>query len=265
VALSLQATESTMVYASASKGFRSGGAQANFPGCTLPSLSVDAITHIRSDTLWTYELGAKVQLPGVLISAAAYDIQWKDLQQQVALLCGFYAQVNGNKARINGAELEATGRLAPGLNFRLGLGYEDTKISDPGNLMLFGVNPGSRVAGVPAFTASVGAVYTHPLSANLDGFVSADYSYQGNAVSLLVGGGGSEATRPGFSLVNLRFGVDRGPNELSLNIRNLFNAKPNLGDIGYVGYAQLNALGGLIPQAATLQPVTATLQYTRSF
>jgi iron complex outermembrane recepter protein len=265
VALSLQATESTMVYASASKGFRSGGAQANFPGCTLPSLSVDAITHIRSDTLWTYELGTKVQLPGVLISAAAYDIQWKDLQQQVALLCGFYAQVNGNKARINGAELEATGRLAPGLNFRLGLGYEDTNINDPGSLGLFGVNPGTRVAGVPAFTASVGAVYTHSLSASLDGFVSADYGYQGNAVSLLVGGGGSEATRPGFSLVNLRFGVDRGPNELSLNIRNLFNAKPNLGDIGYVGYAQLNALGGLIPQAATLQPLTATIQYTRSF
>jgi iron complex outermembrane receptor protein len=265
VALSLQATDSTMVYASASKGFRSGGAQANFPGCTLPNLSVDAITHISSDTLWTYELGTKVQLPAVLISAAAYNIEWSNLQQQVALLCGFYAQVNGSKARINGGEIEATGRLAPGLQFRLGLGYEDTDITAPGNLALFGVLPGTRVAGVPAFTASVGGVYTHALSAAMDGFVSADYSYQGNAVSLLVGGGGSEATRPGFSLVNLRFGIDRGPSELSLNIHNLFNAKPNLGDIGYVGYAQLNAAGGVIPQAATLQPLTATLQYTRSF
>ncbi len=265
VALSVQATDSTMVYASASKGFRSGGAQANFPGCTLPNLSVDAITHISSDTLWTYELGTKVQLPAVLISAAAYNIEWSNLQQQVALLCGFYAQVNGSKARINGGEIEATGHLAPGLQFRLGLGYEDTDITAPGNLALFGVLPGTRVAGVPAFTASVGGVYTHALSAAMDGFVSADYSYQGNAVSLLVGGGGSEATRPGFSLVNLRFGVDRGPSELSLNIHNLFNAKPNLGDIGYVGYAQLNAAGGVIPQAATLQPLTATIQYTRSF
>ena len=34
VALQLQATDSTMVYASASKGFRAGGAQANFPGCS---------------------------------------------------------------------------------------------------------------------------------------------------------------------------------------------------------------------------------------
>jgi outer membrane receptor protein involved in Fe transport len=265
VALSVQATDSTMVYASASKGFRSGGAQANFPGCTLPNLSVDAITHISSDTLWTYELGTKVQLPAVLISAAAYNIEWSNLQQQVALLCGFYAQVNGSKARINGGEIEATGHLAPGLQFRLGLGYEDTDITAPGNLALFGVLPGTRVAGVPAFTASVGGVYTHALSADMDGFVSADYSYQGNAVSLLVGGGGSEATRPGFSLVNLRFGIDRGPSELSLNIHNLFNAKPNLGDIGYVGYAQLNAAGGVIPQAATLQPLTATIQYTRSF
>jgi outer membrane receptor protein involved in Fe transport len=265
VALSVQATGSTMVYVSASKGFRSGGAQANFPGCTLPSLSVDAITHIRSDTLWTYELGAKSQLPGVLISAAAYDIQWRDVQQQVALLCGFYAQVNGSKARINGAEIEATGRVAGGLQFRLGLGYEKTEINDPGNLALFGVTPGTRVAGVPAFNASAGGVYTHALNAETEGFVSADYSYQGNAVSLLVGGGGSQATRPGFSLVNLRFGIDRGQSELSLNIRNLFNAKPNLGDIGYIGYAQLNVAGGVIPQVATLQPLTATLQYTKSF
>ena len=265
VALSLQATDATMVYASASKGFRSGGAQANFPGCTLSSLSVDAITHIRSDTLWTYEVGTKVQLPGVLISADAYTIEWSNVQQQVALLCGFYAQVNGEKARINGGEIEATGRLAPGLQFRLGLGYEDTDINEPGNLALFGVNPGTRIAGVPAFTASVGGVYSHPLNADMEGFVSADYSYQGNAVSLLIGGGGAEATRPGFSLVNLRFGVDRGQSELSLNIHNLFNAKPNLGDIGYVGYAQLNAAGSVIPQVATLQPLTATLQYTKSF
>jgi len=264
-ALSWQLTDATMLYGSASKGFRAGGAQANFPGCTLPSLSVDAITHIRSDTLWTYELGAKAQLPGLLISAAGYDIEWSNVQQQVALLCGFYAQVNGNKARVRGGEIEANGRISSDWQFRAGLGYEDTDVTDPGNLALFGVNPGTRVAGVPAFTASVGAVYTHRLSADMDGFASADYSYQGNAISLLVGGSGSEATRPGFSLVNLRFGIDRGESEFSLNIHNLFNAKPNLGDIGYIGYAQLNAAGGVIPQAATLQPLTATLQYTKSF
>jgi len=264
-ALQVQASDAAMIYGSASKGFRSGGAQPFLSFCAQPGLPIDDITHLRSDTLWTYEVGTKVQVPHVLLSAALYNIEWSNLQQQVALLCGYYLQVNGGKARVNGAEIEASGRVTPELSFRVGLGYEDTSITDPGPLASVGVLKDSRVGGVPDFTASVGGVYTRALSANTDGFVSADYSYQGNAVSLLVGGGGSEATRPGFSLVNLRFGIDRGPNELSLNVHNLFNAKPNLGDIGYVGYVQLNAAGGIIPQAATLQPLTTTLQYTHAF
>jgi len=265
VALAFQANQATMVYASASKGFRAGGAQANFPGCSLPTLPVDDITHIKSDTLWTYELGTKVQLPSVLISAAAYDIEWSNLEQQFALPCGFYVQLNGGKAEVKGGEFEASGRLAPGLNFRLGLGYEDTDINEPGNLALVGVLPGTRVSGVPAFTGSVGLVYSHGLGADSQGFASADYSYQGNSISLLVGGSGAEATRAGFGLVNLRFGVDQGDMEYSLNVRNLFSARPNLGDIGYIGYAQYDALGNVIPQVATLPPVTVMFQVTKSF
>src|ERR1700683_354646 len=58
--------------------------------------------------------------------------------------------------------------------------------------------------------------------------------------------------------------LDRGQSELSLNLHNLFNAKPNLGNIGYIGYAQYSAAGAVIPQAATLQPLPVTLQYTKS-
>jgi len=66
-------------------------------------------------------------------------------------------------------------------------------------------------------------------------------------------------------VANLRFGVDRGDTELSLNVHNLFNAKPNLGDIGYIGYAQFNAAGSVIPQVATMLPLTLTLQLSKSF
>jgi iron complex outermembrane recepter protein len=268
VALQMQATDEAMVYASASKGFRAGGAQANFPGCSS-SIPVEDVTHIKSDTLWTYELGTKIQMQKALISAAAYDIEWSDLQQQVALPCGFYLQVNGNKARIYGGEIEANGRVTPELQFRVGIGIEKSEITDPGNLALVavsgpGIQPGTRVSGVPDFTAFAGGVYTHALNANTDGFVSADYSYTGNSVSLIVGGFGAVATRPGYGLANLRFGVDRGANELSLNFRNLTNVKPNLGDIGYIGYVQLNQAGNPIPQVATLQPFTTTLQFTHS-
>jgi iron complex outermembrane receptor protein len=209
-----------------------------------------------------------VQTSSVLVSAAVYDIEWSNLQQQVGLPCGYYLEVNGGKARIEGGEIEASGRLAPPLQFRLGLGYEHTDITDPGPLASVGVTSGSQIPDVPAFTASAGLVYTQPLTDSMQGFVAGDYSYTGNSTTLLVGGFGTTspfATRAGYSLVNLRFGVDRGQSELSLNFHNLFNAKPNLGNIGYIGYAQYTAAGAVIPQAATLQPLTATLQYTKSF
>jgi iron complex outermembrane recepter protein len=266
-ALQVQATDSTMLYASASKGFRAGGAQPFLTFCSEPGLPVNDITHLQSDTLWTYEVGTKVQSSGVLVSAAAYDIEWSNLQQQVGLPCGYYLQVNGGKARIEGGEIEASGRLAPQLQFHLGLGYEHTDITDPGPLASVGVTPGSNIPDVPDFTATAGLVYTQPLTSDVQGFVAADYSYTADSTTLLVGGFGTSspfATRAGFSLVNLRFGVDRGQSELSLNFRNLFNAKPNLGNIGYIGYAQYDLAGRVIPQVATLQPFTVSLQYTKA-
>ena len=68
-----------------------------------------------------------------------------------------------------------------------------------------------------------------------------------------------------YSLANLRFGVKQDKQEVSLNIHNLTNAKPNLGDIGYVGYAQYNASGVVIPQVATMPPLTVMLQYKNNF
>ena len=114
-------------------------------------------------------------------------------------------------------------------------------------------------------TASAGAVYKRPLFGQTSGFLSVDYSYTGDSVSLLNGGGGSLAIRPSYSLVNTRFGLSWGNSELALNIRNLTNAKPNLGDIGYVGYAQYEQNGTtIIPQVATLPPVTFTLEFKQS-
>jgi len=267
VGLSFQATDDAMVYASASKGFRAGGAQAFAPFCSTPTLPVDAITHLKSDTLWSYEVGTKVQLPhpGLLLSAAAFHIDWKNLQQQVALPCGAYFDINGGEAKINGGEVELAGRLSSALQVRFGAGYEHTSITDPGALGIVGIQPGSRILGTPAWNVSLGGVYTQPLTSSIDGFVSADYSYTGNSVALLNGELGQESTRPSYSLANLRFGIDHEKSEVSLNIHNLTNAKPNLGDIGYVGYAQYNAAGTVIPQVATLQPLTVILQYKQSF
>ena len=264
--LAWQATKEAMFYATAAKGFRAGGAQASLPFCAMPSLPLSDITQLKSDTLWTYELGTKVQpRPGMLVSAAAFHINWNDMQQQVALPCGAYFDINGGKATVNGGEFELDGHVTHSLQVRVGAGYEQTKITDPGALAIVGVPVDSRIMGTPAWNVSLGGVYSWPISDALEGFFSADYSYTGNSVSLLNGGSGSEATRPAYSLVNMRVGGTFGDNEVSLNLHNAFNAKPNLGDIGYVGYAQFNASGIIIPQVATLPARTVMLQYKKSF
>jgi outer membrane receptor protein involved in Fe transport len=266
-ALSYDATDKVMTYASASKGFRSGGAQTYAPFCAQPGLSLTDITKVRSDTLWTYEAGTKVQVPnpGLLITAAAFYIDWRNFHEQVALPCGLNFVINGDQATIRGGEFEVSGHLMRELLVRFGAGYENARVSNPGELGVVGIAPGSRMVGTPQWTASVGAVYTRSIADGMEGIVSADYSYTGDSTSLLNQSGGILATRPSYSLANLRFGIHRGPSELSLNIRNLTNAKPNLGDIGYNGYVQHDAQGAPIPTVATLQPLTAVLQYQKSF
>ncbi len=265
--VSYQPTATSEFYVSAAKGFRAGGAQPYAPFCTLPNLPTEAISMIKSDTLWSFEAGTKLQLadPDVLISAAAYHIDWHDLQQQVALPCGAYFELNGNAAQISGAESEVVGRLASGLDVRFGVGYEHTDLTEPGALEDAGVLPGTRISGIPTWTATAGATYHHALARELVGFVTGEYSYTGDSTSLLNGGAGAVATRPSYSLVNLRFGLQRSTTELAVNIRNLTNVKPNLGDIGYIGYAQHDASGLVIPQAATLAPLTVTLELRQSF
>ena len=267
VALSYQIDTQAMIYASAAEGFRAGAAQTYLPFCALPNLPINDITHLKSDTLWSYEIGGKTQIPdtGLLLSAAAFHIDWRNLQQQVALPCEAIFDINGRRAQINGGELELDGHVVPSLALRAGVGYEKTDITEPGALAIVGVTPGSRVLGTPTWTATLAGVYTQPISATVDGFLEADASYTGNSRALLNGANDTFATRRSYVLVNLRIGVRRGRTSVSLNVRNATNARPNLGDIGYIGYAQYTANGTVIPQVATLRPLTVLLQYRHAF
>ena len=72
---------------------------------------------------------------------------------------------------------------------RAGFGYESTSITAPGALGIVGLTPGTRILGTPAVTGSVGTVYKQPLFGATSGFISVDYSYTGDSISLLNGGG----------------------------------------------------------------------------
>lgn len=267
VALAWQQTPRSLLYASAARGFRAGGSQMDLSpllgGC-ISEGEAQRLSTLRPDTVWSYEAGGKVELadPGLLLTGALYRIDWRNIQQPAFVpTCFFYLLGNAGKARIDGGELELTGRLGRSLSVRLGLGYQDARITEQGSSRQAA---GEHIRQVPELTATIGFAYSRELRPGLRGFGSADASHVGKSVS-------SNATtlalvRPGYRLLNLRAGVAWARSELALEVRNAGNARPNLGDLGYLGYMRFDpATGQPIPQVATLPPRSVTVQYRHEF
>jgi outer membrane receptor protein involved in Fe transport len=216
-----------------------------------------------SDSLWSYEVGLKNLWDERRISsrAAAYYIDWKNIQQSVLLpICGIPALLNAGAASIRGAEWEVTARIAPRFDLDAGVGYEDAKITGAKTLpdgQVLGFPVGSPLSGVPKWTASLRASYSIPTTLGA-AFVRGEYSFVGSSLSLANGGAG--LYRAEYSLVDLRGGLQFHDWTATLFAQNLFNKAANYGDV--VGAA------GLVPGQTRLvvaQPRTVGLELQRSF
>ena len=220
-------TDTTMVYASAAKGFRIGGANQDLPPICNGEGPANPGSY-RSDSLWSYEVGTKNTLfDGALRTRiAAYRIDWKNIQQSVLLGCSFSITENAGTATSTGGEFEADIAPLRGLDISLGAGFDNAKITSvPGDGSSFIV--GQPLNGVPKLTASVLGNYSIPTAIG-DSFVRAQYSFTGRSISYDNTSLGRE--RSPYSLVDLHVGVSRGPLEALLFAKNLLDKRANLGD-----------------------------------
>jgi iron complex outermembrane receptor protein len=112
-AVDYRVSPDAMVYASATRGFKSGG----FQGVAGSALSQS--TPYDPEYAWSYEAGAKTQwLDGRLrVNASLYRTDYKDLQvsQLVPLCCVIIG--NAATAKIRGAEVEFVAQPVAGLQF----------------------------------------------------------------------------------------------------------------------------------------------------
>jgi len=257
-----------MTYLSASRGFRIGGVNAPqigpcADGASTLGLPVGVSIPYYSDSLWSYELGFK-SLWGerkIASRAAAYYIDWKNIQQSVLLpVCGIPVLLNAGAARIRGAEWELTARIAPRFEVDAGVGYEDGKITKAKTLpngQVLGFPVGTPLSGVPKWTGSLRAAYSTATPIG-DAFVRGECSFVGSSLSLANGGAGLH--RAEYSLVDLRGGLHFGDWTTTLFVENLFNRAANYGD--------LVAAAGVVPGKTRLvvaQPRTIGLELQRSF
>jgi len=137
VSFNYKPDDSLLVYASAAKGFRPGGANTPVPeqqcAADLAGLGLShAPTTYDSDTVWSYEVGSKTKaLNGrLLLDGSAFYVNWKNIQNVVPLsACGFSYVGNLGNAVSKGFDLQGTLKVVDGLLAHLALGYTNAKYS----------------------------------------------------------------------------------------------------------------------------------------
>jgi iron complex outermembrane receptor protein len=229
-----------VLYASASKGFRTGGSHQPEIGnaCAADTLALGfppgAPIDFHSDSLWSYELGSKSMWDArrVSLRVAAYRIDWQNIQQTLQLPCGTGVLTNAGAARINGGEAELSARVTGALQLSAGAGYEYARITEAKSLVaggtVVGFPVGSPLSNVPKWTGSARAEYVVPTRIG-ESFIRGEYSFVGRSLSLANGGTG--LFRDEYSLVDLRSGLRTDAWTFTLFAKNLLNKAANYGDV----------------------------------
>ncbi|HEY0342284.1 MAG TPA: TonB-dependent receptor, partial [Steroidobacteraceae bacterium] len=172
-------TSDTLLYASASKGFKSGG----FPGTLIDS--ADSLHFFDPETVVDYEVGSKMTLAGgrVQLNSAAFYYNYKNLQAQGTIVGGaggitnLFALQNIGDARNFGGELELQAAVTQRLTLSAGLGYLDAAITRP---HVAEVKPGGRPALAPLWNANGRAHYVLFEGAKYRWFTDGDFTFKGS-------------------------------------------------------------------------------------
>ena len=165
--LSQDVADGVMLYASYSRGFKSGNFNTTNP----------ANPPFQPEKLDAYEVGFKSRLIGnaLQLNAAAFYYDYANMQL-------FEARgpttnvVNAASSKIKGFEIDATARPTDRLSARMGFTYLDSEYTDFENAACFFSNPaggntampcdvsGNPLVRSPKFTVNLGADYTLPTS-----------------------------------------------------------------------------------------------------
>jgi len=195
-----------MFYASASQGYRPGGANQ------VIGLSTDLVAY-KSDRLWDYEGGAKLTLLDrkMTLNVDAFQIDWTNMQVSGRTLNGAFSFLsNAGAARIRGAELEAAYRPVKGLSFNLATSFLNAKLTQDqiSSVITAPGRAGDRIPYIPFWSGSLGSEYTRPISATTDLFLRADTSYMGASWSEFRPTNVYRIRVRPYTLVNLRAGLE---------------------------------------------------------
>ncbi len=223
-------------YISASKGYRPGGPsygpfpELNCGGGTPPPY--------KSDSIWNYEVGEKARLfdNWLTINSDFYYIKWSDVQETVAIPCGYTFEANAGDGRSYGPELEINAKLSANWSVAGSASYTNAKIDHPTaafvGAVLTNPVPGGipgcssvtscssiPILNVPKDAGSLSVVYSQPLFG---------YQLTGRLSDVYVGPSYDQAYHygialPSYSIANARLGLGNERWTATLFVDNLAN------------------------------------------
>ncbi len=175
-ALDYRPTEDLLLYASASRGFKSGGFSGAF------AFSKAEIPPFDPETIWAYEAGAKWELfdRRVRLNVGGFYYDYKDLQVFTVVAVSPTVTIsildNAGKAKLYGGEIELEAQPLAGLDVSLGLAllhseltkFETDAVDYSGNRLVF----------APEVTWNGRVRYEHPLGPGAVALLT-DWNYQG--------------------------------------------------------------------------------------
>jgi iron complex outermembrane receptor protein len=232
-----QLTPDRIFYATASQGFRAGGVNQVFSSAGASQLFgqyglTKAVlpTTYESDSVWSYELGAKVRFwdGRAQLNTAVYQLDWKDVQTNV-FLGGDGFVVNVPSAESKGVEIEGQLRLIDPLTLNLAVGYGKAKytsaykIAGTRGLDLNAAQNGQRFTQ-PDWTVNAGARYDLQISDQINGYVRLDYSWFEDYQTAVRGAPNytpDSSEVPALKQWNLRLGFDVDAFDVNFFVYNL--------------------------------------------
>ena len=218
------------LYVRIADGYRP--ASANLPLRDPATGQILSVPFVRSDSLWSYEVGAKGNLADGLLGydVAVYRIKWEDLQVFRSFMG---VNVGGNAdSDVTANGIEATLTLQPSSTFNLvgAIAYARSELDDDDPAV--GGLSGEQLPGIPEWTFSLSGNYDFMLG-SLDAFVGGGVAYQDERNTSFQGGVGSGGVviapaNPNFTVdnyvtVDLRSGVRFGRYQLSVYATNLLD------------------------------------------
>ena len=234
--LSLEVNDNLTLFARAAEGFRlaAGALAPNLePGCVTlaqEQLGGASPSAVSSDSLWSYEGGAKMLLADgrLAINAGYYRNSWKDILAGI-IVSGpncTWSQFLQNIASATGNGVEFDMTYIATDDLELGVSASYLKFTVDGDQPVLGANDGDRLPSHPDFTLNGYARYEFPVTNGWDGFVRGEISYTGKIVANFVAD--PTVARPDsgdYALANLRGGVMGDLWEVALYVNNLFDSR----------------------------------------